>query len=192
MAKLNHSFKGRGKPKIKIPSIPEDTNKTLTLGEAATFLASRLIRTGQETGQEKQVRNKVRERILYAINNGKLPGNKQAIPYGKLIAWAREKNARKKNGLDSAFEDLAANIEEMVEDKSVGSDELFDVTLPDNLPRCHSLISALTMQNRRLQIEKKTLEAKLARAEAELAKIARRREVGRESALKANISRKTR
>ncbi len=187
MAKLNHSFKGRGKPKIKIPSIPEDTKKTLTLGEAATFLTSLLIRTGQETGQKKQVRNKVRERILYAIKNGELPGNKQKIPYGKLIAWAREKN-----GLASAVKGLAANIEEMVEDKSVGSDELFDVTLPGDQPRCHSLISELTMQNRQLQIEKKTQEAQLKRAKAEQEKIARRREVGRKSALKANISRKTR
>ena len=187
MAKLNHSFKGRGKPKIKIPSIPEDTKKTFTLGEATTFLASRLIRAGLETGQEKQVRNKVRERILYAIKNGELPGNKQKIPYGKLIAWAR-----KKDGLASAVKGLPTNIEEMVEEKFVGSDELFDVTLPNDLPRCHSLISELTMQNRQLQIEKKALEAKLARAEAELAKIARRREDGRKSALKANISRKTR
>lgn len=188
MDKLNHSFSGKGKPKIKIPSIPRDMKKTFTLAEAAIFLASRLIRAGQE----KQVRNKVRERILYAIKNGELPGNKQKIPYGKLIAWARKKDVRKKNGLASAVKGLPTNIEEMVEEKFVGSDELFDVTLPNDLPRCHSLISELTMQNRQLQIEKKALEAQLERAKAELEKIARRREVGRKSALKANISRKTR
>jgi len=148
--------KKRGPYKSRIPP-PKTTPKPhdrISKGEAISWITGEIL---QYSAERREIRDKVGQRVRYAIEKGRLSLADGQIVFGELIAWARESGAWK--------EELAkfpGIFQYDCIDHGRISDRAYDVTLPPTLEKSHK-----TIQDLHERIEEKERELSECKREME-------------------------
>ena len=125
----------------------------LTLNEAATLLAQRDQRSGEELRQGK---DRWRKRIEYAVNAKKLMKVEKLFKLDDLAAWAWTLKVSR-DWLTKLAELPRPTLRDSVEEIASANDEEQGIRLPGSLEECHEELRRLRSENRVLKQENEQL-----------------------------------
>lgn len=126
----------------------------LTLNEAATLLAQRDQRAGEDL---RQGIDRWRKRIEYAVNAKKLMKVEKRFKIDHLAAWARTLKVSDADWLAKLADLPRLTQRDSVEEIASANDEEWGIRLPGSLEECHEELRRLRRENSALKQENEQL-----------------------------------
>ena len=165
-------------PKKHLPSIDPlslERHSLIAKSEAVPLIASEVRKTGESF---REVRDRVRKRIEYAVKTGKLKqDHRRQIVFGELAVWAQKNWPGKFK--DWPTQILTGEVESTLE--GIASD-IRGILLPENLKACHERIEELEREVQALRRGDEAQAREIAELRPIKARDDERRRKSRESA----------
>ena len=166
----------RRKARPTDPSTLDSTTR-MSREQAVRWIADEICTNGSE---DKQVRNKVSQRIGYAIKTGRLPGGDK-IPLRRLVSWAGTRTGWKVHFVEwSKRLGFDGSIEASLDGVSAA---IYAVQLPSDLQTCHERIIELEQELLRCRARIQGNERELAELRPLLVKKQERSEKSRKAGM---------